>query len=70
MFTIHIWREIGCLQFDVFWDENVLGDIVMLKDIAQTVLQLIERMENIQKIGWKSEVLMVYMSRCPCGVDR
>ena len=41
----------GKFQFDVFWDENVLSDMVMLKDIAQTVLQLIERMENIQKIG-------------------
>ena len=41
----------GKFQFDVFWDENVLCDMGKLKDIAKTVLQLIERMENIQKIG-------------------
>ena len=41
----------GKFKFDVFWDEKVLGDMLKLQDIARTVLIVIERMENIQKLG-------------------
>ena len=41
----------GKFGFNVFWDDKVLNDILTLQDIAKTVLMLIERMENIQKLG-------------------
>ena len=41
----------GKFVFNVFWDDKVLNDILTLQDIAKTVLMLIERMENIQKLG-------------------
>ena len=41
----------GKFSLDVFWDKNVLDDTMKLQDIAKTVMLLIERMENIQKLG-------------------
>ena len=44
------WRSHPHLRYDVFWEVNALNDTSRLKDIAQTVLLLIERMENIQML--------------------
>ena len=40
----------GQFDHDVFWDENALNDTPRLKGIAEVVLGLIERMENIQNL--------------------
>ena len=41
----------GSFVFDVFWDEAVLDDIERLKEIADVVLMLIERMEEVHNCG-------------------
>ena len=41
----------GSFDFEVFWDEVVLNDIERLKDIADTVVRLIERMEQVQGLA-------------------
>ena len=40
----------GKFGFGVFWDEEVLKDAEKLKNIADTVIVLIERMEHIQSL--------------------
>ena len=40
----------GSFALEVFWDEVVLNDMERLKYIADTVVRLIERMEQVQGI--------------------
>ena len=42
----------GNVKFDfgVFWDREVLEDTVKLKALAQIVIELIQRMKDIQKL--------------------
>ena len=43
----------GNIQFDfgVFWDKEVLGDIEKLKSLARIVMELIERMKDVQNLS-------------------
>ena len=41
----------GKFDFEVFWDDDVLGNAEKLRIVARTVLLLIERMEHIQNCG-------------------
>ena len=38
-------------DYQVFWDRDVLDDMVQLKEIAKIVLILVERMEYIQNLN-------------------
>ena len=49
--TLYIDIVGGRFDFQAFWDEKVLQDTVKLKEIANVVVKLIERMEEIQNIG-------------------
>ena len=37
-------------DFDVFWDEEVLDDPEKLKSLARIVIELMERMKDIQNL--------------------
>ena len=39
------------IHYDMLWDDNVLSDMELLKQIAQVIKSLIERMEVIQRMG-------------------
>ena len=39
------------LDFGVFWDKEVLGDIEKLKSLARIVMELIERMKDVQNLS-------------------
>ncbi len=41
----------GQIQYDMFWNEKVLEDMELLKQMAKVVKLLISRMEMIQKVG-------------------
>ena len=41
----------GSFVYDVFWDESVLNNIEQLKEIANVVVALIERLEVVQNVG-------------------
>ena len=38
-------------DYQVFWNKDVLEDMVLLKEIAKIVLLLVERMEYIQNLN-------------------
>ena len=57
----------GKFEFDVFWDDDVLGNADNSWVVARTVSLLIEGMERIQNIGWfrrnEFELSLVFRER-------
>ena len=45
-----IFEEVK-FDFEVFWDKDVLNDFEKLREIAVTVIKLLERMEEIQSLS-------------------
>ena len=40
----------GQFTFDAFWDKEVLEDMAKLKEIAVVVLQILDRLDVVQKL--------------------
>ena len=40
----------GKVQYQMFWDSKVLNDMGKLKEIASVVVELLERMKEIQNL--------------------
>ena len=38
---------------DFFWDDDLLGDVEKLRGVAQCVIQIIDRMESLQKLSYR-----------------
>ncbi len=39
------------LRYDMFWNKEVLKDMNVLRELSKNMKLIIERMEEIQKIG-------------------
>ena len=41
----------GKVEYDMFWNDDVLNDMVKLKGVADIVLKIIERLEVVQSLN-------------------
>ena len=39
------------MNMNIFWDDDLLGNVEKLKSVAQCVIQIIDRMESLQKLS-------------------